>query len=324
MRYKIVILDGKGMNPGDLPWDKITSLGDTVIYDNTTYEQIVPRSKNADIVVVNKCRFDRNIIQSLPELKFICESATGYDNIDIEAAAERGIPVSNVRGYSTNSVVQHTFALILALRNKCEYYSGEVKKGRWSHSDFFTFWDFPIYELAGKTLGVYGFGKIGSKVASIGQAFGMKVLATRKNPEKGFPPGIKAATFEQLLKESDILTLHAPLTKENHNIINAGTLKMMKDTALLINTARGKMIDEEALRQALDNGIIAGAALDVLSAEPPPADNPLLGAKNCIITPHIAWTSVEARKALMEGVAQNIEAFIKGKPINTVNDIKSN
>ncbi len=319
MNNTIVILDGKGMNPGDLSWDKIKILGNVKIYDNTPYESIVERAKDAEIVVINKSRFDRDTISKLPKLKFICESATGFDNIDIGFAQEKGIIVSNVRDYSTKSVVQHVFALMFALTNKVEYHSNEAKKGRWANNDYFTFWDFPISEISGKTLGLYGFGKIASEVAKIGNAFGMRIIANRKNPTKGYPTYVSHVDIEELFKQSDILSLHTPQTKENFNFINKNTLALMKSNAILINTARGKMINEKDLKNALDNKIIKSAGLDVLSSEPPNPDNPLLDCTNCIITPHQAWASVEARKLLMDGVIKNISAFLKGAPANTVN-----
>ncbi len=318
-RYKIAILDAQGMNPGDLSWDNIKSLGDMKFFNNTSYDKITKRAKDAEIVVINKCRFDKNIIDSLPNLKYIVESATGYDNIDIEYAAKKGILVSNVKDYSTTSVVQQVFALILALTNKVEYYSNQVHTGKWENSDFFTFWDFPIYELAGKTLGIYGFGQIGSKVAQVALAFGMKIIANRKHPAKGYMQGVQHAGIEELLRKSDILSLHAPQTKENTGFFNAVQFSKMKKNALLINTARGKILDEKALADALNNENIAGAGLDVLSSEPPDKNNPLLTAKNCIITPHQAWASVESRERLLAGVIGNIESFLAGKPENVVN-----
>jgi len=315
----IVILDAKGMNPGDLQWDNINKLGDISIYNNTSHDMIIDRAKNADVVVINKCNFDKKIINNLPNLKYICESATGFDNIDIEYARIKGIDVSNVKGYSTTSVVQHVFSLIFALTNKSQYYGNEVQNGRWANNDFFTFWDYPINEIEGKTIGLYGFGKIASKVAEIANVFGMKVIANRKNPSKGFPSFVTSVNINDLLKNSDILSLHAPQTKENTDFINKKSLDLMKSSAILINTARGKMINEFDLHLALENGDIAGAGVDVLSSEPPQKDNPLLFAKNCIVTPHHAWASIEARRKLMDGVIENITSFIKGSPINIVN-----
>ncbi len=318
-KYKISILDAQGMNPGDLSWDRLKALGDIEFFNNTSYEKIKFRARDADIVVINKCKFDKNIIDSLPKLKYICESATGYDNIDVEYAGSKGILVSNVRDYSTSSVVQHVFALIFALTNKIEYYSEQVHSGKWSNNEYFTFWDFPIYEISGKTLGIYGFGKIGSKVAKIALAFDMNVIANRKNPEKGYIEGVKHAEIDELFSKSDILSLHAPQTKENTGFINEEKLFKMKKNALLINTARGKIVDEQALAYALNNEIIAGAGIDVLSSEPPANSNPLLTAKNCVITPHQAWASIESRKRLLEGVIHNITSFIEGNPVNIVN-----
>ena len=319
MKRNIVVLDSKGMNPGDLSWDELKSLGNLEVFANTPYELIVERAKNAEIVVINKCIFDKNIISSLPKLKYICESATGYDNIDIDFAAGKGILVSNVRDYSTKSVVQHVFSLIFALTNKVEYSSNEVKKGRWANNDYFTFWDFPTSEISGKTLGLYGFGKIASEVAKITNAFGMKIIANRKNPGKGYPDYVTHATIDELFKKSDILSLHAPQTSENLGFINKESLQLMKNNAILINTARGKMINEFDLKHALDTGIIKAAGLDVLSSEPPKSDNPLLMCDKCLITPHQAWTSIESRQKLINGVAENIKAYISNSPINLVN-----
>lgn len=316
---KIAVLDGKGMNPGDLSWDKLKEIGDILIYENTPYNKIVERAYDADIVVINKCLFDKDILNSLPNLKYICESATGFDNINIVEARNKGINVSNVKGYSTNSVVQQVFSLILSLTNRSEYYSNDVHNNRWTNHDFFTYWDFPIYELNNKTLGLYGYGKIGRKVAEVAKSLGMNVIANRKNISKGYDQGVNHASLEELFKKSDILSLHAPQTTENTNLINEKTLSQMKKHALLINTARGKMINELDLRKALDNGVIAGAGLDVLSTEPPAKDNPIIGAKNCIVTPHQAWVSFESRQKLMDGVVSNINAFIEGNPINVVN-----
>ena len=316
---KITILDGKGMNPGDLSWEQLKKIGDISIYDNTPYNQIVERAYDAEIVVINKCTFDKDILNSLPNLKYICESATGFDNIDIVEARNKGIEVSNVKGYSTTSVVQQVFSLILSITNRSEYYSQGVHNNRWTNHDFFTYWDFPIYELTNKTLGLYGYGKIGRKVAEVAKSFGMNVIANRKNISKGYDQDVSHASLEELFEKSDILSLHAPQTVENTNLVNEKTLYLMKKNAILINTARGKMINELDLRNALDNGVIAGAGLDVLSTEPPLKDNPLIGAKNCMITPHQAWVSFESRKKLMHGVILNINSFIKGNPINVVN-----
>lgn len=317
-KINIVVLDGVGVNPGDLSWNGLKELGKLTTYENTPNDKIIERAIDADVIIVNKCRFNSEVFSQLPKLKYLVESATGYDNIDINSARKYKIPVSNVRGYSTESVVQHTFSLILALINRTEYYSREVSSGRWSDNDFFTFWDSTIYELSGKTLGLYGFGQIGSRVATVAKAFGMNVIACRKDSSKGYMEGVFHAEFVDLLGKSDILSLHAPLTSENTGLMDLGKFKKMKSSALFINTARGKLINEEDLAFALNNGIISGAGLDVLSQEPPEQNNPLLKAKNCIITPHQAWTSIEARRKLMQGLIDNVHSFINGKIINSV------
>lgn len=317
-KINIIVLDGVGVNPGDLSWNGLKELGELTTYENTPNDLIIERAVNADVVIVNKCRFNSEIFYQLPKLKYLIESATGYDNIDIDSARKFKIPVSNVRGYSTESVVQHTFSLILALINRSEYYSVQVIEGRRSNNDFFTFWDSTIYELSEKTLGIYGFGQIGQRVATVAQAFGMKVAAHRKNPSKGYSDGVKHVDFDELLAESDVLSLHAPLTSENIRILDSTQFRKMKSSALLINTARGKLIDESDLAEALENGIIAGAGLDVLSQEPPVQNNPLLKAKNCLITPHQAWTSIEARRKLMQGLIDNVKSYLEGNIINRV------
>lgn len=317
-KINIVVLDGVGVNPGDLSWNGLKELGELTTYENTPNDKIIERAIDADVIIVNKCRFNSEVFSQLPKLKYLIESATGYDNIDIDSARKFKIPVSNVRGYSTESVVQHTFSLILALINRSEYYSNQVSNGRWSDNDFFTFWDSTIYELAGKTLGLYGFGQIGQRVAKVANAFGMKVIAHRKNPSQGYSNMVKHAEFEELIAESDILSLHAPLTNENTGILDLNQFRKMKSSALLINTARGKLIIESDLAEALNKGIIAGAGLDVLSQEPPDQNNPLLKANNCIITPHQAWTSIEARRKLMNGLIDNIKSFLEENIINRV------
>lgn len=317
-KINIVVLDGVGVNPGDLSWNELKELGELTTFENTTNDKIIERAIDADVIIVNKCRFNSEVFSQLPKLKYLVESATGYDNIDIDSARKFKIPVSNVRGYSSESVVQHTFSLILALINRAQYYSNQVSNGRWSDNDFFTFWDSTIYELAGKTLGLYGFGQIGQRVATVANAFGMKVIAHRKNPSQGYSNIVKHAEFEELIAESDILSLHAPLTNENTGILDLSQFRKMKSSALLINTARGKLIIESDLAEALNKGIIAGAGLDVLSQEPPDQNNPLLKVNNCIITPHQAWTSIEARRKLMQGLIDNVKSFLEENIINLV------
>lgn len=314
----IVILDAYALNPGDLDWGPIQKLGKVTLYERSALEDVVERAKDAEIVLTNKAVLDRNLMKKLPKLKYIGVMATGYNNVDVETAKERNIVVTNVKGYSSESVAQHSFALLLALSNRIETHSHEVYKGEWTHSIDWTFRKTPLVELAGKTMGLIGLGDIGIEVAKIANAFGMKVLAYRKNPERTRNGLIKMCSQEEVFKESDVLSLHCPLTAETNELINANRLAKMKRNAYLINTGRGGLINEADLAEALQNGRIAGAGLDVLSSEPPAADNPLLRAPHCIITPHIAWASFEARERLIGLIADNIIAFSKGEPINRV------
>lgn len=322
----IVVLDGYTLNPGDLSWEGLHRLGDVKIYDRTPPDQIRERIAEAEIVLTNKTPLRRDLIDSLPKLKYIGVLATGYDVVDVDAAAERGIPVTNVPAYSTQSVAQLTFALLLALCHRVEAHSAAVRAGEWGRCPDFSFWQYPLTELAGKTLGIVGFGRIGRQVAQIAAAFGMKVLYTRRSP-KGAEQGAEAggdaaftrAELSELLQQSDVVSLHCPLTAETERIINKDTLALMKRSALLINTSRGKLIDEQALVEALTNGRLAGAGLDVLSVEPPVNGNPLLSAPNCVITPHIAWATKEARTRLMEEAVNNIRSFLNGRVVNQVN-----
>jgi glycerate dehydrogenase len=314
----IVILDGYTLNPGDLDWAPLKNLGQITIYDRSRKDQIVERAKNAEIVLVNKVVLSEEILNQLPGLKYIGVIATGYNNIDVTAAKKNGIIVTNVKAYGPASVAQHTFALLLALVNRIETHSQSVFAGEWSSSADFAYWKTPLTELAGKTLGLIGLGDIGSQVAKIGSAFGMKVIAYRKNPQQTQSDSITMVTLEGLFKQSDVVSLHCPLTGETQEMINSNTLSRMKRNALLINTGRGLLINEADLAHALQNQIIAGAGLDVLSVEPPASDNPLLSAPNCIITPHIAWASFEARQRLLHMVAANVKAFADGKPQNVV------
>ncbi len=319
MQSKITILDGYTMNPGDLDWAIIKSLGEVEIFDRTPNNKILARAKDAAILVVNKVILDAEIIAQLPKLKCICVTATGYNNVDILAAAKRKIPVYNVRGYSTMSVAQHVFALILELTNTVAIYNIGVQKGDWSRSTDFCYYLGQIPELSGKTLGIYGFGQIGQAVAQIAMAFGMKVIAKHKHPDRDQMSGVAFVNQETLFRKSDIISLHAPLTKENTGLINKALLETIKPSSLIINTARGGFIVEKDLKWALENKRIAGAALDVLSSEPPPNNHILQNVSNCIITPHIAWASQSARKRLMEETAQNIRSFLAGKSLNVVN-----
>ncbi len=312
----ITILDAYTTNPGDLDWHPVETLAPTTIYDRTPAHLVIDRAKDAEILVINKIILSENVMAQLPALRAIFLLATGYDNVDIAAAKRRNIQVSNVAGYSTDAVVQHTLSLILELTNRIGAHWASVAQGDWVNAKDFSYTLSPIPQLAGKTIGIFGFGKIGTKLAFIAQALGMKVLAAKRNPVP--QAGVHFVDPPTLFAESDILTLHAPLTDDTLHIINTATLATMRPDALLINTARGGLIDEQALATALIYKTIAGAALDVLSSEPPKPDNPLLGLPNCIITPHIAWASVTARKTLIKEVALNIEAFLAGKGRNVV------
>lgn len=318
---RIAILDGYTLNPGDLNWAEIEQFGHTDIYDRTPAKLTIERSKDAEILVVNKQIIDSETLEALPRLKFICVTATGYNNIDIDAAKRRNIPVCNVTGYGAASVAQHVFALILELLNHVWDYQESVKNGDWSRTSDFTYYRDPVIGLAGKTMGIYGFGEIGQKVAQIALAFDMKVIATHKHPERDAREGVTFVSLERLFAESDIVSLHAPLTPENHQVVNSHLLKKMKPSACLINTARGGLVNESDLKIALENNWISGAGLDVLSVEPPPADHPLFELENCIITPHMAWANIDSRAKLLELSAKNIRAFLEGKPINVVNGL---
>lgn len=312
----IVILDGYTLNPGDLDWAPIHKLGDVTIYDRSQPEEIVERAKDAEVLLVNKVVLSEAILDQLPNVKYIGVMATGFNNIDIEAARKHNITVTNVKAYGPASVAQQTFALLLALVNHAELHSQSVYAGEWVASPDFCYWKTPLTELAGKTMGLIGLGDIGSQVAKIALAFGMKVITYRKHPEQ--TEGIEMVSLNEIFTKSDVLSLHCPLTDETKEIINKERLLQMKQTAFVLNTGRGPLINETDLAEALHNGTIAGAGLDVLSTEPPKADNPLLSAPNCIITPHVAWATFEARKRLLQMVADNLESFMNGEAKNVV------
>lgn len=316
---KIVVLDGYTLNPGDLDWSPVESLGDVIVYDRSTPSQVVERAAGAPILLTNKVQITGEIMQQLPDLKYIGVMATGFNLIDLPAASQRGITVTNVKGYSTNAVAQHTFALLFALLNRVETHSDSVHAGKWAASKDFTFRETPLLEIAGKTIGLIGLGDIGQKVADIAKAFGMRVIAYRKNPEKTTDPDIQMVSLDEVFSQSDVLSLHIPLSTETTHLVHAECLRKMKATAYLINTARGALINETDLARALEDQVIAGAGLDVLSSEPPLPDNPLLNAKNCVITPHIAWSLQETRHRLMKLIAENVKAYQQGHPINKVN-----
>ncbi len=317
---KAVILDGYTTNPGDLSWNWLEEKCELTVYDRTPLEETVSRCKGYDIIITNKTPLGREVLEQLPECKFIALLSTGYNIIDCEFAASRGIPVSNIPSYSTSAVAQLTFAFILELCNKVAIHNTEVKKGKWSECKDFCFWRSPLQELLGKTLGIIGFGSIGSSVARIACAFGMNVIAHTANPDKYKDvTDVRFVTLDELLEKSDIVSLHCPLTAATTSMVNADFLSKMKNSAYIINTSRGPVVDEQALANALKTGKIAGAGVDVLSSEPPSAYNPLLSCENCLITPHIAWAAFETRQRLMSTLEKNISAFLSGAPINTVN-----
>lgn len=315
---RIVVLDGFTLNPGDLTWDQLQAVGDCKIFDRTLPDQIVSRATDAEIVLTNKVVLSRETISQLPNLKYIGVLATGTNVVDLKAARERDIAVTNIPAYGTRSVAQATFALLLELTNRVGHHAQGVRAGQWAKSVDWCYWDFPLRELDGLTMGVIGFGRIGRAVAELAHAFGMKVVVHVPSARNG-PDYVTFIDLEQLLRTSDVVSLHCPLTSQTKDLINAERLRMMKSSAFLLNTSRGPLIDELALAQALDEGRIAGAGLDVLSDEPPAADNPLFGAYNCIITPHNAWATKAARSRLMNVAVENITAFLKGQPQNVVN-----
>jgi len=315
---KIVILDGFTLNPGDLSWEGFKKLGEVVIYDRTPIDKILERAEGAPILLTNKTPLSEELINQLPSLKFIGVLATGYNVIDIAAAKKRGITVSNVPGYGTSSVVQMTFALLLELCLHVQRHSDAVMEGKWTRSADWCFWDYPLVELAGKTIGIIGFGNIGKKVGAVAAALGMNVLACSTEPGGPLPPGYRWAGIDELLEQSDVISLHCPLFPETKGLINKATLRRMKRSAFLINTSRGPLIIDEDLADALNAEQIAGAGLDVLSVEPPNGDNPLFTAKNCLITPHISWATREARSRLMSIAVDNLQAFLQGDAVNVV------
>jgi glycerate dehydrogenase len=315
---KIVVLDGFAMNPGDLTWKNLEQLGETKIYERSSQKETEERIAEADMVLTNKAVLNKELIDSAPKLKYIGVMATGYNIIDLAAAHRRNIVVTNVPSYSTVSVAQLTFALILELANHTALYAESVRNGDWIKSKDFSYHLKPIMELQDKTLGIIGFGQIGKAVANIAIAFGMKVIASHKHPERDQMEGVSFVDEKTCFREADIISLHCPLNEKNIQFVNKELLRIMKRSAFFINTSRGGLINETDLAEALNKGIIAGAALDVLSTEPPSADNPLLHAKNCLITPHVAWATFEARSRLMNVVVNNIKAFLEGKAENVV------
>lgn len=315
---KIVILDGVPLNPGDLDWTPIKKLGEVTIYDRSPVDTVAERIKDAEIVLTNKAKVFSEHIEAAPNLKYIGEMATGFDNIDAKAARARDIPVCNVPGYSSNFTAQTAIALLMELTHRAGLHADTVRSGRWSSSPDFSFWEAPLTELDGKNMLIVGLGTIGGRVAQIAEAMGMTVIAASL---PGRPPSSEKARLplDEAIPQADVISLHCPLTAETRGLINADRLNLFKPTAFLVNTARGAIVDEAALAQALREGKLAGFAGDVLSQEPPAADNPLLSAPNCLITPHLGWASPEARQRCLLAVAANISAFIDGGPTNVVN-----
>ena len=319
---KIVVLDGYGLNPGDLSWKELEALGETIIYDRTYPDDLMARAHGADALITNKTELTAEHISQLPDLKYIGVLATGYNVVDIDAAKAHRIVVTNIPAYSTPSVAQMVFAHLLNITQRVDYYANENKQGRWTRNVDFCYWDTPLMELEGKKMGIVGFGNIGQATGRIAQAFGMEVCVYTSKPQFALPSGVKKMELDTLFAECDVISLHCPLTPETKELVNASRLKLMKPTAILINTGRGPLVNEQDLADALNQGVIAAAGLDVLSVEPSTADNPLLSAKNCFITPHIAWATKEARTRLMDIAVNNLKSYQKGDIINNVAKLK--
>ena len=317
---KICILDGYSLNPGDLDWSPVERLGDVTLFDRTSADKIVERAADADIVLTNKVPFSADTLRQLPRLRFICVLATGYNIIDTEAAARHGVVVANIPAYSTMSVAQMAIAHILNITNHVASYAREVADGKWTNCPDFCFWDSALTELAGKTMGIVGLGNTGMATARIAVALGMKVVAMTSKSADTLPEGITPAPLDDVLASADVVSLHCPLTPSTRHLINAASIAKMKPSAILINTGRGPLVDEQAVADALNGGRLAAFGADVLSQEPPRGDNPLLSARNCFLTPHIAWATIEARKRLMSTATENVRQFIAGEPVaNRVN-----
>ena len=318
---KIAVLDGYMMGHGDVSFAPVEALGECVYYDSTDYAnpaEIIEHIGDAEVILVNKVPVTEEIFAACPDLKFICETATGYNNIDLQAAKKHGVIVSNVPTYGTDTVAQFAMALLLEICNGVGHHAGEVAKGRWSQCKYNCFWDFSNIELAGKTVGIIGAGRIGMAFARMVQGFGAEIIAGHpRKAGQDFEYG-RYLTLDEVYQRADIISLHCPLTAETEKMINEATIAKMKDGVILINTSRGQLVDEAALRAALDSGKVRAAGLDVVSAEPILPDNPLLGARNCILTPHMAWSATEARQRLMDVCVENVKAYMAGQPINVV------
>ena len=315
---KIVILDGYSANPGDLSWEELKTMGEVTVYDRTSASETVARAAEADIVLTNKVIVGREEMTQLPHLKYIGVLATGYNVVDTEAAHERGITVTNVPAYSTESVAQMVFAHLLTVTNRTEHYAIANREGRWTNNKDFCYWDFPHQELSGKSFGIVGLGNIGQRVAAIAHAFGMRVCAYTSKSESQLPSYVEKKPLTDLLSESDVISLHCPLTPDTRHLINSDTLQKMKPSAILINTGRGPLVDDQAVAEALAEGRLAAFCADVLTEEPPKATNPLLNQPNAFITPHIAWASTEARIRLLQVAIGNVRSFLHGHPQNVV------
>lgn len=318
-RMKIVELDGYAANPGDLSWEPLQELGELTVYDRTPASLVVERAKDADIILINKVLITEEVLSQLPRLKYIGVLATGYNVVDVKAATKRGIVVTNIPAYSTESVAQMTFAHILNITNRIGHYARQSREGRWSSNPDFCYWDTQLWELSGKTIGIVGLGNIGMRVATIARYFGMDVFAYTSKNSADLPEGIQKTTLDGLFAVSDIVSLHCPLTADTRHLINRDSLEKMKEGSILINTGRGPLVDEEAVADALASGHLGGYGADVMIDEPPSPNNPLLAQRNAFITPHIAWATREARQRLMDICVRNVKAFIEGKRLNAVN-----
>ena len=315
---KIVVLDGYAANPGDVSWEAMQSLGELTVYDRTAPDEVLERAAEADAVLTNKVVITAAMMAQLPALKYIGVLATGYNVVDVKAAREQGIIVTNIPAYSTDSVAQLTFAHILNITHRVGHYASQNRQGRWSSNPDFVYWDTPLIELSGKTMGIVGLGSIGMKVAAIARQFGMDVFALTSKNSSDLPQGLQKTTLDGLLAISDVLSLHCPLTDDTYHLIDAKALSKMKPGAILINTGRGPLVDEEAVAKALDSGQLMAYGADVMSVEPPQPSNPLLRCPNAYLTPHIAWATFEARQRLMQIAVDNLQCFIDGQPQNVV------
>lgn len=314
----IVVLDGYTANPNDLSWEPLEAFGKLTIYDRTSADELIKRAQDADIILTNKCRLKEEELKQLPKLKYIGVLATGYNNIDTEYAHKHEIVVSNIPSYSTESVVQMTFAHIFNITNQISHYASEVRTGQWSQNPDFCYWNTPLQELAGRTMGIIGLGNIGMRVAQVAHCLGMDVFALTSKEKDQLPTGVQKTTLEGLLGVADILTLHCPLSPDTYHLINEERLAMMREGAILINTSRGALVDEQAVANALESGRLQAYGADVMSKEPPLADNPLLRQAHAHLTPHIAWATLEARKRLIKTGIENVKAFVEGQPQNVV------